>query len=93
MITPANFKEITVDETGRWKAHGDLQLTAKFKGYVLTNNKITEQENTIFSVYFIINNLNIKEVELIKENIINLDGDSEKLNVSLLEQRSFLLKY
>ena len=92
VITPANFKEITVDETGRWKAHGDLQLTAKFKGYDLTNNKITEQENTIFSVYFITNNLNIKEVELIKENIINLDGDSEKLNVSLLEQRSFFTK-
>lgn len=69
-----------------------MQLTAKFKGYDLKNNKIPEQKNTIFSVYFTTNNLSIKEVEIIKENLINLDSSNEKINVSLFDPTSFFTK-
>ncbi|MBW3059147.1 hypothetical protein D6D54_06285 [Spiroplasma poulsonii] len=34
------------------------------------------------------NVLNLKEVETIKKNITNLDGDNERLNVSLLVEAS-----
>ncbi|WHQ37402.1 hypothetical protein [Spiroplasma sp. SV19] len=69
-----------------------MQLTAKFKNYDLKNNKNNEQKNTIFLVYFITTPLLRKEGEIIKENVKNLDGNSEKLDISLLKKDFFLTK-